>query len=83
VGACKHGNGSKGRGFEDFSISRATVGAGLTQSHTHRYAAAQKAPLYEVFAVMRPSFELLPANDRLFALTLLFTSKEVGNLNEN
>jgi hypothetical protein len=32
---------------------------------------------------MRRSFELLPANDRLFALTLLLTSKEVPNLNEN
>jgi len=40
-------------------------------------------PLKEVFAIMRTAFELLPTNGRLFALTLLLTSKAVPNLNEN
>jgi hypothetical protein len=40
-------------------------------------------PLNEVFAIMGTAFELLPTNDRLFALTLLLTSKAVPNLDEN
>jgi len=55
----------------------------LHGTHTHINVRSDMLPMNEVFEMMRTAFELLPTNDRLFALTLLLTSKALPNLNEN